>query len=65
MCVYLRTKLQISSIILTSFRQGGYVYSPSPPSQPQNELLKSPPRLALTKLQSGDLQIYKQETRAF
>ena len=41
MGVYLRTKFQVSSIILMSFRQG--VILPLPP--PQNEPLKSPPRL--------------------
>ena len=40
MSLYLPTKFQASSIILTSFRQG-----PSP--QPQKEPLKSPPRLGL------------------
>ena len=42
-CVYLRTKFQVSSIILTSFRQGEGFYPPTP----QNEPLKSPPRLGL------------------
>ena len=33
MCVYLRTKLQISSVILTSFRQGGRDnFSPQSPT---------------------------------
>ena len=41
MCVYLRTKFQVSSIILTSFRQGGVILPP----QPQNEPLKGPPTL--------------------
>ena len=44
MCVYLRTKFPVSMIILTRFRQGGVILTP----QPQNELLKSPPRLALS-----------------
>ena len=43
MRVYLRTKFQVSSIILTSFRQG--VNLPQPP--PQNGPLKSPSRLGL------------------
>ena len=46
MCVYLRnlrTKFQVSSIILTSFRQGGFY-----PHPPQNKPLKSPPRLGLS-----------------
>ena len=44
MGVYLRAKSEVSSIILTSFRQG--VILP-PPTPPQNEPLKSPPRLGL------------------
>ena len=43
MCVHLRTKFQVSSTILTSFRQGVNFTPPSP----QNEPLKSPPRLEL------------------
>ena len=39
--VYLRTKFQVSTIILTSFRRGQF-------SLPQNEPLKSSPRLGLT-----------------
>ena len=45
MCVYLLTKFQVSTIILTSFRQG--VISPLPPPSSQNEPLKSPLRLGL------------------
>ena len=47
MGVYLGAKSEVSSIILTSFRQdgGGGVILPPPP--PQNEPLKSPPRLGL------------------
>ena len=42
MSVYLRAKFEVSSVILTSFRQwGGIIYPP------QNEQLKSPPRLGL------------------
>ena len=47
MAVYLRVKFQVSSIILTSFRQGvggGVILLPPPP---QNEPLKSPLRLGL------------------
>ena len=33
MCVYFRTKLQVSSVILTSFSQGGEYFYPSPPPQ--------------------------------
>ena len=51
MCVYLRVKCEVASKILMSFslrvggRGGGGVILPSPP--PQNEPLKSPPRLEL------------------
>ena len=47
MDVYLRAKFEVSSIILTSFRQGGNFTPPPPP--PQNKALKSPPRLGLSK----------------
>ena len=46
MCVALRTKFQVSRVILTSLRQGGNFNSPPP----QNKLLESPPRLGLTAL---------------
>ena len=46
MCVYLSTKFHVSSIILTSFRQGMGVFLLLT-HPPQNEPLKSPPRLAL------------------
>ena len=46
MGVYLRAKFEVSSIILTSFRLGRGVILPHPP--PQNETLKSPPRLGLS-----------------
>ena len=42
MCVYLCTKFQVSSIILTSFRQGANFTPPPPPRQ--SEPLKSQPR---------------------
>ena len=48
MCVYLRTKFQVSSIIITSFRQGEGVILTAPLPPPQNKPLKSPPRLGLT-----------------
>ena len=45
MCVYVRAKFEVSSIILTSFRQGeGGNFNPL---LPQNKPLKSPPRLGL------------------
>ena len=44
--MYLSTKFQISSIILTSFRKGGVILPCLPP--PQKEPLKSPPWLGLT-----------------
>ena len=47
MCVYLSIIFQVvSSIILTSFRQGGKVILTTPP--PQYKLLRNPPRLVLT-----------------
>ena len=48
MDLYLRAKFEVSSIILTSFRQGGWGNFTSPP--PQNEPLKSPLRLGLKPL---------------
>ena len=47
MCVYLRTKFQVASIILTSFRRGVISPPPPPPPPPQNESLKSLPRVRL------------------
>ena len=49
MCVYLRTKCQVSSIILTSFRQevSGGVGGGGDNSLLQNKPLKSTPRLEL------------------
>ena len=47
MCVYIRAKFQVSSIILTRFRQRGN-FTPTHP--PQNEPLKNPPRLGLKDL---------------
>ena len=55
MCLYLRAKFEVSSIILTSFRLGA-IYTPPPPlpprplTPPQNETLKSPPRLGLKSI---------------
>ena len=40
-------KFQVSWIILTSFRQTGGNITPLPYPQPQDGLLKSPPRLRL------------------
>ena len=52
MGVYLPAEFQIYSIIVTNFRQGGgdgnLTPNPTPHYPlPQNELLKSPPRLGL------------------
>ena len=47
MCLYLRAKFEVSSIILTSFRRGGEGGDFSPPLPPQNEPVKSPSRLWL------------------
>ena len=46
MGVYLRAKFEVSSVIVTSFRQR--VILPSPPPPPQNRTLKSPPRSGLS-----------------
>ena len=43
MCAYLHIKFQVSSIILTSFRQEGRILQPPPPTILQNEPLKSQP----------------------
>ena len=53
--VYLYTKFEVSSVILTSFRQGVTVPPPPTPSHPrhpapQNGPLKSPPRLEFIRL---------------
>ena len=51
--VYLYTKFEVSSVILTSFRQGVTVPTPTPPRRhpaPQNGPLKSPPRLEFIRL---------------
>ena len=45
---YLGAKCEVSSMVLTSFRQGGALTQP--PTPPQNEPLKSPPRLGLNYL---------------
>ena len=46
---YLRAKFEVSSVILTGFKQG--VILPTPTS-PQNEPLKSPPRLGIKSKQA-------------
>ena len=46
MCVCVCTKFQVSCIILTSFRREVILPTPTPP---QNEPLKTPPRLRLTQ----------------
>ena len=47
MCVYLRGKFELSSISVTSFRQGGGIILP--PTPPQNEPLKPHPDQYLKK----------------
>ena len=51
MGVYLHAKFEVYSIVLTSLiQEEGGVWPPSPsPLPPQNEALKSPPRLGLKK----------------
>ena len=69
MGVYLRAKFEVSSIILTSFRQGGGDNFMPPLPPPQNEPLKGPPRLGLKTMKkffisskssflSRDIQIF-------
>ena len=54
MCFYVRTKFQVSSVILTSLRQGVNLFPP-----PQDEPLKSPPRLGLIHISTYiDSNIY-------
>ena len=64
MCVYVHIKFQVSSIILTIFRQGwgwgwgwggGVGRRVIPPLPPQNEPLKSPPILGLRKFRAKKL----------
>ena len=43
LCLYLRAKFQVSSIILASFRQEVNFTTPPSPPPPQNEPVKSPP----------------------
>ena len=63
MCVYLRVKFVVSSIILTSFRQGVILHLlPPPPPRPhyalsQGEPLKSPPRLGIIIIRKDQLVI--------
>ena len=52
MCVYLHAKFEVSSIILTSFRQGD-IFTPPPP---QYELLKSSPRVKPQPVRARDNQ---------
>ena len=60
MSMCLRSKFQVSSITLTSFRQkgkgGGGNFTPLPPHTPENEPLKRPPRLRLSNLIKNRLQ---------
>ena len=49
MSVYLRAKFEVSSIILTSFRHKGVGGNFTHPPPPQNEPLKSRPRLGLSQ----------------
>ena len=51
MCVYLRTKFQVSSLILKSFRRGSFI----PP--PEKEHLKIPPRLGLKDIFFADFKM--------
>ena len=59
MCVYLRVKFVVSSIILTSFRQGVILHLLPPPhyALSQGEPLKSPPRLGIIIIRKDQLVI--------
>ena len=58
MCVFLRTKFEVSSIFLTSFRKEGGVGNFTPYNTTQNEPLKRPPRLGLTYVAVSSLINY-------
>ena len=49
LCVYLHTKIQVSSIILTRFRQG-VILSPPPHHHHFKQIPKNPPRLGLHEM---------------
>ena len=57
MCVYFRSKFEVSSIILTSFRQGDGNFTPSPLNFKTNPL-KTKPRLRLTMLVNNRLNSF-------
>ena len=52
MCVYLPTKFQVFSIILTTFKKNRIILNPPPSNKhtPQNEPLKCPPTLGLNSI---------------
>ena len=52
MCVYLRTKVQTSSIILTSFRWGNFNQRPNPTAK---QTPKRPTQIRVKQLQLNDL----------
>ena len=58
------TKFQVFTIILMGFRQENVILPPSPP---QNEPLKSPPRLGLTRIlvQTQSKIFYRLSTKGF
>ena len=64
MCVYLLAEFEVSSIIPTSFKKGRGeregVILPLPP--PQNELLKSLPRLGLERIKSILIHEYQHKS---
>ena len=55
MCVYFRTKFQVSIIILTSLRQRVLLL----PSHPKKNPFKSPPRLGLNKKLEATQKLHK------
>ena len=52
MCVYFYTKVQVSSIVLTRFRQGGN-FTPTSKQTP-----KSPPRLGLKRMVENTINMF-------
>ena len=49
MGVYLHAKCEVSSMILTSFREGGVVLPASPPPPPQKETPKKPTQIRVNR----------------
>ena len=59
MDVYLRAKFEVSSLILTSFKQEGGSNFITPLLPPQNEPLKNPPRYPDTQIPRVKIYVKK------